>query len=287
MIVSRRTVLLGSVTLAVLASTRAFASDIDAKLAELEKRSRGRLGVAIFDSGSGAYFSHRSDERFGLCSTFKFVAAAAVLHRVDKGLDTLDRLVPYSKADLIDYAPVTEQHVQEGAMTLGDLCAAAVELSDNTAGNLILKTIGGPAALTQFMRDLGDNTSRLDRTEPTLNLITKGDPRDTTTPAAMLGMMKALLLNDTLATTSRQQLLDWMLGCKTGSKRIAAGLPSGWRIGDKTGTGPKGEANDVAIIWPQEKAPVLVASYYEGPSHSPAERDAVHAEVGRIIAGKI
>jgi beta-lactamase class A len=264
-----------------------MASDVSNKLAALEKASGGRLGVAVLDTQTGMTMTHRADERFGFCSTFKFLAAAAVLRRVDKGLEQLDRQVPYSKADIIDYAPVTEQHVDEGSMSLSALCAAAVELSDNTAGNLILRTLGGPAGLTQFMRDIGDEVSRLDRTEPTLNLITPGDPRDTTTPAAMLKMMKTLLVDDALSPTSRQQLQDWMRGCKTGAKRIAAGLPQDWQIGDKTGTGPNGEANDVAIVWPSGRGPILIASYYVGTHNTPDERNGVHAAVGRLAVSSI
>lgn len=284
MIVSRRDWMLGAAAFFAITPTMIHASELNDDIAQLEKRFGGRLGVAIIDTGSGKQFAHRADERFGLCSTFKFLAAAAVLHRVDQGLERLARQVPYTKADLIDYAPITEQHVDEGSMALGDLCAAAVELSDNTAGNLLLRTLDGPQGLTKFMRDLGDDISRMDRTEPTLNIIEPGDPRDTTTPAAMLKLMNKLLVEETLKTASRRQLQQWLLNCKTGAKRIAAGLPTDWSIGDKTGTGPKGEANDVAIIWPPKRKPVLVASYYEGPDNTPAERDAVHAAIGRLIA---
>ena len=284
MIVTRRDWMLGAAAFITITPTLIHAAELPDQLAQLEKQYGGRLGVAILDTNNGKQFTHRPNERFGLCSTFKFLAAAAILHRVDQGSEQLDRQVPYTKADLIDYAPITEQHVDEGHMALGDLCAAAVELSDNTAGNLLLRTLGGPQGLTQFMRDLGDDISRMDRTEPTLNIIEPGDPRDTTTPTAMLRLMEKLLIESTLSASSRQQLQQWMLNCKTGAKRIAAGIPADWRIGDKTGTGPKGEANDVAIIWPPKRKPVLVASYYEGPKNTPDERNAVHAAIGRVIA---
>lgn len=287
MTIARREFMLSAAAFLTMASQPVMASDVSNKLAALEKASGGRLGVAVLDTQTGMRMTHRADERFGFCSTFKFLAAAAVLRRVDKGLEQLDRQVPYGKADIIDYAPVTEQHVDEGSMTLSALCAAAVELSDNTAGNLILKTLGGPAGLTQFMRDVDDDTSRLDRTEPTLNLITPGDPRDTTTPAAMLNMMKTLLVEDALSPTSRQQLQDWMRGSKTGASRIAAGLPRDWQIGDKTGTGPNGEANDVAIVWPPNRAAILIASYFVGIQNTPDERNAVHAAVGRIVVDSV
>src|SRR5689334_4558094 len=161
--------------------------------AALEQRAGGRLGVAVFDSRSGKRFGHRIDERFALCSTFKLLAAAAVLSRVEHGQDRLDRFVRYTERDLLEYAPVTRAHIVEGGMLLGDLCAAAVGLSDNTAGNLILATVGGPAGLTRYCRSLGDGVTRLDRTEPALNLVGEGEVRDTTTPAAMLSSMRAIL----------------------------------------------------------------------------------------------
>lgn len=286
MIVSRRDWMLGAAAFMTVTPTLIYASVLHDQFAQLERQYGGRLGIAIIDTGNGRQFTHRADERFGLCSTFKFLAAAAVLHRVDQGSEQLDRRVPYTKADLIDYAPVTKQHVDQGSMALNDLCAAAVELSDNTAGNLLLKTLGGPQGLTKFMRFLGDDISRMDRTEPTLNIIKPGDPRDTTTPASMLKLMNKLLLGKALTTSSRQQLQQWLLNCKTGTKRIAAGLPTDWRIGDKTGTGPNGEANDIAIIWPPKRKPILVASYYVGPKNTPAERDAVHAAIGHLIFKK-
>jgi len=285
MTISRREILLGGGA-ALLALRPAFAkaaTSEESHFAALERLHNGRLGVTILDSGNGKRLSHRADERFGLCSTFKFLAAAAVLARVDRGEDDLARRVSYSKADLLDYAPETSKHIDEG-MTLGELCAAAIELSDNTAGNLLLRSLGGPSGVTRFARSLGDEITRLDRTEPTLNIITPGDPRDTTTPAAVLGLMHSTLTGNALSLASQKQLQDWLLGCKTGAHRIAAGLPAGWRIGDKTGTGAKAETNDIAIIWPPQRAPILVAAYYEGGGEPPAARDAVLADVGRLVA---
>ncbi|HEY4343707.1 MAG TPA: class A beta-lactamase [Parvibaculum sp.] len=285
MAISRRDILLGSAALfATLPTFARAAANAENKLAALEHRHNGRLGVAILDTGNGKRLAHRAGERFGLCSTFKFLAAAAVLHRVDRGEDDLARRVGYGKADLLSYAPETSKHVGEGGMALGALCAAAVELSDNTAANLMLASLGGPSGVTRYARSLLDDVTRLDRTEPTLNIIAPGDPRDTTTPAAMLGLMQSILIGDALSPASRKQLQDWMLASKTGSRRIAAGLPKNWRIGDKTGTGAKAEANDIAIIWPPKRAPILVAAYYEGGGEPPAARDAVLADVGRLIA---
>src|SRR5438105_4740507 len=197
----------------------------------LERRSGGRLGVAFLDARAGKSFGHRTRERFALCSTFKLVAAAAVLQRVDRGEERLSRFVRYTENDLLEYAPVTRMHVSEGGMSLGDLCAAAVSVSDNAAGNLILATLGGPPGLTRYCRSLGDRITRLDRTEPTLNQVGPGEVRDTTTPAAMLDLMRAIFIGNALSEPSRRKLETWLVQAKVGGDRIPAGLPPGWRVG--------------------------------------------------------
>jgi beta-lactamase class A len=254
------------------------------RIAALEVRTGGRLGVFVFDTGSGLSIAHRSDERFPMCSTFKLLTAAAVLSLVDAGSEQLDRKIPYGPADLLEYAPVTKAYVGDGAMSLGDLCAAAIDWSDNTAANLLLRVIGGPAAFTLYARGLGDEFTRLDRDEPTLNTAIPGDERDTTTPSAMVRDMQAVLIGDKLSQGSRRQLETWLIGDKVGDKRIRAGLPPSWRVGDKTGTGDNGAANVIGILWPPDRAPILAASYYTGSSGSVDERNGVHREVGGIIA---
>lgn len=250
-------------------------------LAALEARIGGRLGVAVLDTGSGARLGHRDGERFPLTSTFKFLAAGCVLARVDRGEESLGRRIAYAKEDLVPYSPVTGGH---DAMTIGALCDAAVTLSDNTAGNLLLDSFGGPAGLTAWLRGLGDGVTRLDRRETALNEARPGDPRDTTTPAAMLGLMQALLLGEALTAPSRAQLVDWLVGCRTGDRRLRAGVPVGWRVGDKTGSGGNGTANDIGILWPPGRKPVLVAAYSTGSAAPEEARSAVLAEVGRIAA---
>jgi beta-lactamase class A len=254
------------------------------RIAALEARADGRLGVFVLDMASGLSIAHRSDERFPMCSTFKLLTAAAVLALVDAGSERLDRKIPYGTADLLEYAPVTKAHAGEGAMSLGDLCAAAIDWSDNTAANLLLQVIGGPPAFTRYVRALGDELTRLDRNEPTLNTAIAGDERDTTTPAAMVGDMRAVLLGDRLSPGSRRQLETWLIGDRVGDKRIRAGLPPSWRVGDKTGTGDNGTANVIAIIRPPDRAPLLAASYYTGSSGSADALNAVHKEVGGIVA---
>jgi beta-lactamase class A len=285
---SRRALLAGMT--AMLAGSPAIAdADGDLAAAEsaivaIEARLGGRIGVAAYDSGGNRYVLHRADEKFPMCSTFKLLAAAAVLKRVDAGAEKLDRVIPYGPADLGGYAPVTKAHVADGGMALGDLCAAAIDWSDNTAGNLLLRVLGGPAAVTQYARSLGDNVTRLDRDEPSLNTAIPGDERDTTTPLAMLRDMRAILLGDALSEASRRQLQTWLIGDRVGDKRLRAGLPPSWRVGDKTGSGDNGAANDIAILWPPDRAPILAAVYCVGSTASMDDRNAAHAEIGRVIA---
>ena len=188
------------------------ANDAADRIAAINTRVGGRIGVAALDTGTGQHIEYKANERFPMCSTFKVLAAAAVLKLVDEGKEYLDRMVPYAKEDILEYAPVTKEHLKEGRMTLGDLFAAAVEQNDNTAGNLLLRTIGGPSGLTSFLRTIGDKTTRLDRMEPDLNTAIPGDERDTTTPAAMREDLERLLTKDVLSPTSRRQLETWLAG---------------------------------------------------------------------------
>ena len=219
-----------------------------------------------------------------MCSTFKLLAAAAVLDRVDKKQEQLTRFMPYTKADLLEYAPVTKQHINEGGMTLGALCAAALEHSDNTAANLLLKTIGGPEGYTRYARSLGDKETRLDRPEPDLNTAVPGDKRDTTAPAAMAANLHSLLLGRALSQGSREQLNTWLAANTTGNEMIRAGLPRDWKVGDKTGRGSNGATNDIAILRPPGKAPILLAVYYVGSAGPRDELQNAIAEVARIVA---
>ena len=219
-----------------------------------------------------------------MCSTFKFLAAAAVLKRVDDKQEKLERFVSYDAKDILEYAPVTKEHLKDGGMTLGALCAAAIEQSDNTAGNLLFDAIGGPAGITNFARDLGDGITRLDRKEPALNSAIPGDERDTTTPAAISSDMQRLLLGDALSETSRRQLDDWLKRNETGGSMIRAGVPKTWSVGDKTGRGANGATNDIAIMRPPGRAPILLAIYSVGSTATADDRLAVIAEVAKLVA---
>jgi beta-lactamase class A len=218
-----------------------------------------------------------------MCSTFNLFAAAAVLKRADDGKEKLDRFVSYAAKDILEYAPVTKAHLKDGGMTLGALCAAAIEQSDNTAGNLLLDVIGGPAGLTNFVRTIGDEMTRLDRKEPELNSAIAGDERDTTSPAAMCGDMQRLLLGNVLFESSRHQLEDWLQHNETGALMIRAGVPKTWIVGDKTGRGANGATNDVAIIRPPGRASILIAIYSIGSKSSADDRAAIVAEAARVV----
>jgi beta-lactamase class A len=267
-------------------ATAALAASGD-PLAALEAKHGGRLGVAALDTATGKRLAHRANERFLMCSTFKLLLVALVLRKVDRGEETLSGWVGYTPRLFPPgsfYAPVTRAHLRDGGMSLEALCAAAIEWSDNGAANLLLTRAGGPAAVTAFARSLGDPVTRLDREEPTLNLYTPGDIRDTTTPLAMLADARALLLGNVLSQASRAKLTGWMLNCQTGKARLRAGLSRGWTTGDKTGSGFADETNDIAIAWRPGRAPILIAAYYTGSRLYPESREAVLAEVGRIVA---
>jgi len=258
-------------------------SDAANQVATIEERLGGRIGVAALDTGSGKRLDYRAEERFPMCSTFKFLAAAAVLKRVDEKQEQLDRFVSYDAKDILEYAPVTKAHLKEGGMTLGALCEAAIEQSDNTAGNLLLDAIGGPRGVTNFARSLGDQVTRLDRKEPDLNSAIPGDDRDTTTPGSMLADMTRILTGDVLSRSSRSQLEDWLQRNKTGTGMIRAGVPTDWIIGDKTGRGANGASNDIAIIRPPDRAPVLLTIYSVGSTAAANDRAAAIAEAAKIV----
>jgi len=254
----------------------------DKAIAAIEMDSGGRLGVAIRDLQTGRAYAHRGDERFPMCSTFKFLLAAATLSRVDKRQEQLDRQIVYGRDVLLDVSPVTEKHVDKG-MTVAALCEATIIYSDNAAANLLLPGIGGSAGFTSYARSLGDESSRLDRNEPALGEAVPGDPRDTTTPRAMLGNLDRVLLGDALSSASRALLTGWLVANMTGDTRLRAGLPGDWKVGDKTGSGAYGSTNDIAILWPPRRKPILITTYLT-ETEAPAERrSATIAAVGRAV----
>nr|AIA16944.1 ClassA_beta_lactamase [uncultured bacterium] len=252
------------------------------QFAELEARTGSQIGVAAIDISTKRGVDYRANERFLMCSTFKAMAVAAVLQRVDQKKEKLDRFVTYGEAQLLEYAPVTRAHVKEGGMTLEALCEAAIRQSDNTAANLLLNVLGGPKGFTEFARSLGDEFTRLDRMEPELNMGSAGDERDTTTPAAMAKDLQRLFTSDVLTVESRKRLEDWMAANETGTRMIRASVPAGWRVGDKTGRSGKGATNDIAILRPPTGEPIFMAIYTNAPNESSEGREKLVAEVARI-----
>ena len=253
-------------------------------LAHIERSAQGHLGVAMLDTGSGLALGWRQDERFAMASTFKLVLAGWMLALVDQGKERLDARVVYGRDVVVDYSPVSGPRAGDGGgLTVAELCSATVSLSDNTAANVLLARHGGPAGFTAFVRALGDRSTRLDRNEPSLNEAAVGDPRDTTTPLAMLQTMHKLVLGDVLTPASRVWLQRWLAETSTGDKRLRAGAP-GWKVGDKTGTARSGTSNDIGVLWPAGGgAPVLVTCYLTQSTASPEQRDAAIAQVARAV----
>jgi beta-lactamase class A len=279
---TRRTVLRTALVLPALGLAGAVHAD-DTPFADLERRAGGRLGVAAWRRGGTQALAWRGDERFPFCSTAKVMVVGTVLTQASRTPGLLDERVRYRKADLVSWSPVTEQHVDAG-MTIADLCAAALQVSDNSACNLLLDRIGGPAAVTAFARRIGDTAFRLDRRETELNSALPGDPRDTTTPRAMANSLEALLLEEALAPDARRRLLDWMFANTTGKERIQAGVPAAWRVADKTGTGAYCTTNDVGIVFPPQGQPVIVAIYYTGSAPDAKSDSKVVADAAATVA---
>jgi len=296
-VITRRQLQLGLGTTLVAAALTVRPKAMRASIADqrlideirrLESESGGRLGVCVLDTATGARHVHRGDERFPMCSTFKVLAAAAILARVDAGKEQLARRITFDASALVTYSPVTEKRAGGDGMTLAEICDAAVTLSDNTAANLLLAAIGGPPGLTAFVRGLGDVVTRLDRNEPSLNEALPDDPRDTTTPNAMASSLQALILGTAaLSAASREQLTAWLLANKTGDTRLRAGLAKDWRVGDKTGSGARGTANDVAVIWPPNKPPIVITAYLTGATVSTTQQNATLASVARAVSAGI
>jgi beta-lactamase class A len=288
--IDRRTFLIGSAAFAAACAEApvvsqnsqrpAAAPDFAPILAHLG--AGARLGVFAIDTGSGRTTGHDEHSRFAMCSTFKAPLAGMVLAEVEAGRMRLADMLPVSRADLVNNSPRAEAALARGQMSVEEACAAIVEVSDNAAANLLLARLGGPAGLTAFARRCGDTITRLDRIEPHMNRVEQGDERDSTSPAAMAGLMRALLTGDVLGPSARARLTSWMEGATTGLDRLRAGLPVGWRAGDKTGTAGNFN-NDIVVAWTPTRAPILITSYIDAPASDHAGRNAGHAAVARLI----
>lgn len=276
---NRRQLVMGAAALAALPAL----AQGKGPLARIRAETGGRLGLAVYDTGSGRRYFDGAEARFAMCSTFKVPLAAAVLEAADRGRVDLRREIRFGEADLLEYAPVVRANLAKGALPIETLLEAAVVMSDNSAANLVFGQIGGPRGLTKFIRDAGDAVTRSDRDEPELNRVRDGEVRDTTTPQAMLWLMNRLLLGDVLSAPSRAKLIGWMEASPTGKDRLRAGLPKTWRIGDKTGTSGDGYFNDIAIATPPGRKPILIACYLDAPGLDGAKANAAHAQVGQLV----
>ena len=278
---TRRQLIAGAAALAAMPS--AALAQKKSALDRIRDETGGRLGLAVYDSGTGRRFFDGAEARFAMCSTFKVPLAAAVLARADRGEIDLKREIRFSEADLLDYAPVVKANLTRGALSIDALLEAAVVMSDNAAANLVFGQISGPRGLTKFIRSAGDAITRSDRDEPTLNNVRNGEVRDTTTPQAMLWLLNALLLGEALSPASRAKLIGWMEASPTGKDRLRAGLPKSWRAGDKTGTSGDGYVHDVAIVTPPGRKPILITCYIDAPGLDLAKANAAHAKIGELV----
>jgi beta-lactamase class A len=275
-----------SLALAAACAAPAEAASAQRTLKDLHKRVGGRLGVHILDSQSGKRIAYDDRSRYAMASTFKLPLAAALLWQVDHGAFKLMRTLPISKDMLKPTSPAVEAKLAAGAteMTIAELCAAVVVLSDNAAANILLSGIGGPEGYTKFMRSIGDKDTRLDRMELDLNSNVAGDQRDTTTPRAMVDSLLKIFTQDVLSLTSRAMLIDWLAASRTGLDRVRAGLPKSWATGDKTGTGANGAVNDLCLAYPPKRRPIFIAVYMSESTLDVKSLAAAHAEIGRIVA---
>ena len=266
----------------------ALSGEVTDTVSRLEQRLGGRIGAVLRETGADTpVVAIHADERFPTASTFKPSLCAAVLARVERGEESLDRKIAYQPSDLVTYSPVTEKYAGGPGLTIDALCEASVSLSDNTATNLLLKTVGGPTGVTTFLRGIGDDTTRLDRTEPELNASISGDPRDTTTPTAMARTLETLILGAGLAPASRKRLETWMVNDKVADALIRKHLPPTWRIADKTGAGANGTRGIISVIWPETGTPHLAVIYMTGSSADITTRNAAIAEIGKAMISEI
>lgn len=281
----RRTLLAaGTATFLTGTTAQAAEDDVTARLRALEERYNARLGVFAHRLTTKRSVRFRADERFPMCSVFKALAAAAVLRDLDHHGEVLARRVHYTEDDLvIPGSDRTQEHLATG-MTIAELAEVAITYSDNTAGNLLLRELGGPTAITRFARSLGDPVTRLDRWEPELNTAEPWRRTDTTSPYAIGRTYGRLVLGDALNRRDRELLTHWLLNNTTSVNRFHAGLPKTWTIADKTGSGSYGTANDVGVVWTDDGDPIVLAVLSTMPAQDAVRDDALVADAARAVA---
>ncbi|TGG95590.1 class A beta-lactamase [Natronospirillum operosum] len=275
---------------AVLFSSSYLIADEGLLISEIERIEShldARVGFAAYDTESDMRWEYNSEQRFALASTFKTLACAALLARVDAGSEQLTRSISVSSSDLVTYSPVLEEYADNRNINLSELCEATMTISDNTAANLILQSLGGPESVTAFARQLGDDVTRLDRWETELNEAVPGDERDTTTPNAMIGNLEQLLLGNVLTEESINLLKTWLINNQVADDLFRSVKPDGWIIGDRTGAGGFGSRAITAVIWPPERKPIFVAFYITETTASFEERNAAIEQLGRVLMESI
>jgi len=273
--------------IAAIAAGPAWGEEAAPALEAHEHATGGRIGLYAENLKSGAKIAWRVDERFAMCSTFKASVAACVLARIDRGEDGLDQIVPLDQKDIQEWAPVAKANLAKGGLSVAEACRGAVELSDNTCANLLVARIGGPAALTDFWRATGDAVTRLDHYEPEMSRSQPPDPSDTTSPVAMAGNLRRFILGDVLSPGSRALLTGWMRDCKTGTDLLRAGMPKEWAIADKTGSNGRDVVGDIAVAWPEQDGPIVMAVYTQGGSATTPQLRRLLAELGKLIGERL
>lgn len=285
---SRRFFILAAATVSLVSVSHSFALEKQSVIPahvlfeQLELALNGRLGVFSINTATGDHIGYKSNEVFPVCSTFKFLLVSAILNRSEHDMALMLKKIKYNKDEIVEHSPVTQMHLEEG-MTISELCAATIQYSDNAAANFLMEELNGPAAVTAFARSIGNNEFRLDRWETELNTAIPGDTRDTATPKSMAYSLLKLSLQDGLGESQRQQLNEWLIGNTTGASRIRAGIPAGWLVGDKTGGGSYGTSNDIAVIWPLNRAPVIISIYTTQNEENAVARNDVIASATRIV----
>lgn len=287
-VMTRRSVIITSLAAPVLYACSSRYPAIDIDFTALEESSGARLGIAAMDMSSGAAVSHRGGEIFPYCSVYKWILGALILEAVDHGRESLDRVVTFQESDVVFYSPITESKTGRGGMSVRSLCEAALQHSDNTAANVLTNVLGGPAALTARIRQIGDDVTRFDRMEPELNRQDIGEVRDTTSPLAMMNLMKTFLFGKALKEPFKTLLQEWMIGSLTGKEALRAGFPEGWVIGDKTGKNSFRSNNNVAFAIPPKTltppfGPILITSFADVDEPLTPQSNAIHKHVAELV----
>ena len=278
-----------ALTLLLCLGNSVHAETIEDAIRGIEQDLGARVGFFMHDRHTGREIVHSADDRFPLNSTFKLLACGALLSKVEAGTADLSKTILLEKLEIVTYSPAIERAIRAGQIqvSLEQACRMVLSVSDNTAANIVLSEVGGPAGLTDFLRSIGDEVTRLDRWEPELNEATPGDPRDTTTPRAMAGLVENLILGDVLSADSRTTLREWLAAHSVAEALFRSPLPNSWTIHDRTGAGGYGSRSIVAVLYPPGREPIIAALYMTETEASFRQRNAAAARVGRAIVKSV